>query len=211
MKRLQSVLPASALVAVLALALVVGVSSTVDQVPVAPETVVAPASEASSPEPQDGTAEGIAVHGHWVIEVRDPDGTLAERREFENALVPTGAAQLGRWLARTETVGLWAIQISNALCSDATGSPRSCTMVEAAAPQAPAPHLFRNLTVAFDAAASGLALAGNFTAASAGDISVVRTIAEGATSQLFTDRTLSPGVPVAAGQIVQVTVTITFS
>jgi len=34
-----------------------------------------------------GQSEGIRVHGHWVIEVKNPDGSLAKRVEFENSLV----------------------------------------------------------------------------------------------------------------------------
>jgi hypothetical protein len=34
-----------------------------------------------------GKSEGIKVHGHWVIEIRNPDGSLASRHELENALV----------------------------------------------------------------------------------------------------------------------------
>jgi hypothetical protein len=30
--------------------------------------------------------EGIKVHGHWIIEVKDPDGTVKTHREFENSL-----------------------------------------------------------------------------------------------------------------------------
>ena len=41
-------------------------------------------------------SEGIAVHGRWTIEVRDPDGGLVERREFDNALTRAGAAALAR-------------------------------------------------------------------------------------------------------------------
>ena len=35
--------------------------------------------------------EGIKVHGHWTIDIRNPDGTLAQHHEFENALI--GAVQ----------------------------------------------------------------------------------------------------------------------
>lgn len=38
-----------------------------------------------------GNHEGLKVHGHWTIEVRDPDGTVVTRREFENSLVTTNA------------------------------------------------------------------------------------------------------------------------
>jgi hypothetical protein len=48
----------------------------------------------AAPAPR-GTQEGIKVHGHWTIEVRNPDGKLVSHTEFENSLVqPTGASDL---------------------------------------------------------------------------------------------------------------------
>jgi len=38
-----------------------------------------------------GAHEGITVHGHWTIEVKNPDGTVASRHEFENKISPIGA------------------------------------------------------------------------------------------------------------------------
>lgn len=38
-----------------------------------------------------GNHEGIMVHGHWTIDVRNPDGKLGSHTEFENALQPQGA------------------------------------------------------------------------------------------------------------------------
>jgi hypothetical protein len=35
-----------------------------------------------------GESEGIKVHGHWTIEVRNPDGKIVSHTEFENALSP---------------------------------------------------------------------------------------------------------------------------
>lgn len=35
-----------------------------------------------------GLHEGIAVHGHWSIEVHNPDGSLVRHVEFENSLNP---------------------------------------------------------------------------------------------------------------------------
>ena len=32
-----------------------------------------------------GPQEGVRVRGHWVLDVRNPDGTLADRRDFHNA------------------------------------------------------------------------------------------------------------------------------
>jgi hypothetical protein len=47
-------------------------------------------------EPQrGGNHEGIKVHGHWTIEVRNPDGKLISHTEFENALIqPDGVVSL---------------------------------------------------------------------------------------------------------------------
>jgi hypothetical protein len=47
------------------------------------------AQGASVPSPAKGTGEDIKVHGHWVIEIRNADGSLAARHEFENSLHPT--------------------------------------------------------------------------------------------------------------------------
>jgi len=38
-------------------------------------------------QPSKPGDEGVEVHGHWVIDVRNPDGRLVAHREFENALV----------------------------------------------------------------------------------------------------------------------------
>ena len=35
------------------------------------------------------THQGVKVHGHWVIDVKNPDGTLAQHRDFENSLEST--------------------------------------------------------------------------------------------------------------------------
>jgi hypothetical protein len=42
-------------------------------------------------QPAKAKRHGIRIHGHWVIDVRNPDGKLVEHREFENSLVPAGA------------------------------------------------------------------------------------------------------------------------
>jgi hypothetical protein len=57
------------------------------------------------------------VHGHWTIEVRNPDGTLATHREFENNLIGgnyDGAAFIAAVLSRTVTVGSWGISLKGA-------------------------------------------------------------------------------------------------
>src|ERR1700689_5452346 len=57
----------------------------------------APAKAPVPPDPEKpkkGSHEGIIVHGHWTLEVKNPDGTVVERREFENALDPFEGADL---------------------------------------------------------------------------------------------------------------------
>src|ERR1700747_3718133 len=51
------------------------------------------ATAAENPSAQEdthhgGQHEGIKVHGHWTIEVRNPDGSLTRHVEFENSLDP---------------------------------------------------------------------------------------------------------------------------
>ncbi len=38
---------------------------------------------------------GIRIHGHWVIDVRNPDGKLVEHRDFENSLATVGGLPSG--------------------------------------------------------------------------------------------------------------------
>src|SRR5690348_825570 len=73
-------------------------------------TLLALASLASiGAQEAGGIGQGIKVHGHWVIEVRNPDGGVVERREFENALTAVGARQLALLLARTASSGHWMV------------------------------------------------------------------------------------------------------
>jgi len=45
-------------------------------------------SDQASPSSR-GPLEGITVHGHWTIVVRNADGSIVSRQEFENALITT--------------------------------------------------------------------------------------------------------------------------
>jgi len=60
--------------------------------------------------------EPINVHGHWVFEIKNPNGKLAVRKEFENSLV-TGVAGggddlLSALLTGATTPGEWGIQLN---------------------------------------------------------------------------------------------------
>jgi len=80
---------------------------------------------AEKPEP-GGKSEGIKVHGHWMLEVRNPDGTLASRKEFENSLITSGdgngSRALTAVLAGGAAVAGWYVELQLA----APGNP-SCT------------------------------------------------------------------------------------
>jgi hypothetical protein len=80
------------------------------------KTAAAPAKASTSPaaKPAKGQHEGITVHGHWVIEVRNPDGKLVTHREFENALDPQmGAPLLAAILGRVVTPGSWYVTLAD--------------------------------------------------------------------------------------------------
>jgi hypothetical protein len=48
------------------------------------------AEEEETAKPSKPGSEGIKVHGHWVIDVRNADGTLVRHKDFENSLVTQG-------------------------------------------------------------------------------------------------------------------------
>jgi hypothetical protein len=52
-----------------------------------------------------GLSTGIKVHGHWVIEVKNPDGKVTARREFENTIQLQGEAYLASLLAGNNSPG----------------------------------------------------------------------------------------------------------
>jgi hypothetical protein len=177
-----------------------------------------------------GPREGLRVHGHWTIEVRNPDGTLVERREFENALViPSGANLLANVMGRARSIGGWRINVVGGvqLCENpAGGSATSCEIVESTDALI-SNAAFPTLTVSVSGATPAEAvLNGSLVAQRTGDISQVRTFdlyCAGSTSpaacpggavtgaDLVTSTTLAAPIPVTAGQQVQVRVLISFS
>lgn len=97
------------------------------------DAAVEEAQEADTPDGDGATKEAVGVSGHWTLEVRNPDGTLDERVEFENHLTSPGTwAQV---MAGTQTSGAWLIHVPEDLCADVfgtsgDGSPTSCSMHE---------------------------------------------------------------------------------
>ena len=171
------------------------------------------------------TGEPIKVHGHWLIEIRNPDGKLAMRREIENSLITgtTGAGDdmLSAMLTGAVTPGQWVIQL-NVTNSGPTvtyfivqgGTARGCASCN-------------NLTVSTANSATQIVLQGVFLPiTTAGTIQSFGTLMNvcpatvnptacftGATfssDYAFSGTTIS-GMPVTVGQLVAVTVTLSFS
>jgi hypothetical protein len=172
-----------------------------------------------------GPHEGIQVHGHWTIEVRNPDGSLVTRREFENSL-QQGALALGGILGRQNSPGFWGINLSTSADCAGSGSQAIlvCTIIEPTPNFAPVTGRSTNLVTTVSN--NGLILSGSITVLLALQITAVQTVLSlcpattpsptcatgaGGTGNAFTFTTLATPIAVATGQTVQATVAISFS
>ncbi|MGH9139591.1 MAG: hypothetical protein ACRD2I_00465 [Vicinamibacterales bacterium] len=183
--------------------------------------------------------EGIQVRGRWLIEVHDPDGTLVTRLEFDNALAPGGASLLAQFLTGSSPAR-WTVELgvyggSTSPCNGGTFNgflQNSCFIVDAAAVPLPTgTSAFSTLAASLGGPASSqVVLAGSATALVAGQIDYVATrqgscgrftapascTAAGTVLQ-FTVHDLVNGqgqpapLSIAAGQIITVTVNLSFS
>lgn len=174
------------------------------------------ATEKKSSPAKEGHAgvphEGIAVHGHWVIDVSNPNGKLVTHHEFENDYVATNF--LPSLMARQSSVGFWGVQL--------TGSGPNNYFITEAQNTCSGTNCFNTLAPpSYDNAV--FTLTGTFTAPLSDTISQVQTTAFWcnsstppatpcpATGYFAFTRTTPSGVTFVSGQIVQVTVNITFS
>jgi hypothetical protein len=112
-----------------------------------------------------GPREGIRVRGDWVLQVVNPDGSLAETRAFRNALV--GATTLGEALNGRTTIGRWRVTLS----SPGDASPWTFSQTHLDEARSPSGQ-FKTLTVT---CCNELRLEGSATATKAGSISSVAT------------------------------------
>lgn len=175
-----------------------------------PET--SPAEEAPS-----ATRTGIGVSGVWTLEVRDPDGTVVERRELHNSFVDT-TNDLARVLARQRTAGAWTIvlqgnPIGEGICDDGGSTVLLCLITTKS--DTSAGHVFP-LTLTVDTHA--LKLEGGATAMRDGEVAIVSTqfhtcpsstapdaCEEDGDLTLFTSATLPSPVNLTAGQTLYAT------
>jgi hypothetical protein len=179
------------------------------------------------------SSEGIKVHGRWTVEVRNPDGSLASRSEFDNALVVGGqntvtvggnsalAGLLGRYL---KNIFSWRIElesIATGICSEGT---LYCNIEENLDPGPPGMGelTVRTPTQSFlgmEYPSGSVELKGMTQIVIAGRIGKVRTGVQACRdaacgSRLFaqfTSHALPTPIEVVAEQVVQVTVVLTFS
>jgi hypothetical protein len=195
--------------------------------------------------------EGIKVHGHWAIDIRNPDGALVSHHEFENSLItgfngqtngPSGATLLSAWLSRRTQPGPWQIylwspggtgiaggpgpgQTLQPICHDSVLLSNPCVIFE---PDRVRP--FGTLNI-LHSPFEGVLLGGTATADSNGSIGAVQTLnttplcltsnglayvpEAGCQPQpvdvLFSGTVLPTPINVVHDQIIQVTVTLSFS
>jgi hypothetical protein len=157
---------------------------------------------------QDKSA--IKVHGHWTIDVRNPDGSLASHNEFENALVANGATLLSGLLAHNGNTALgWVVYLD--------GGGIAEPIVAQSVPAVLFNFASTNLTVATQAGGQ-LVLQGSLQAGATTTVSTVTSdlFFQRADGSLggggeFSQRTLSQPISAQAGQIIQVTVVFSFS
>jgi len=200
-----------------------GVSAAAPAAPASINATGAVKPAATSAEEQEVTAsgkpasEGIKVHGHWVLQVKNADGTLGERREFDNSLVTSGYVASGDQIlaallsgnAVAGDPGILLIQTSSAFPSDPSkycvnsGQGIQCYMITTATSPITNTFILFNMTAIVSPSQNVLntvvyfspnvswVLSGNFTVPSGlTSISAVQTIlplCASASSQLATN------------------------
>jgi hypothetical protein len=197
------------------------------------KTVESPARAAE--EPSGGPHEGIKVHGHWSITIRNEDGSVASHHEFNNSL--NDGSFLSKLLSRDATVpaNAYAVLLNlgpglatagDGICSLTRlglSIPFGCAINEG--PGTSDGTSFYGLTA--KAVNGSLVLSGSAKAANPGRISLVTTAVSycpaGSSCLLayFTKHDLTlpdppstappPPINVVPNQTIDVTVTISFS
>jgi len=184
-------------------------STTSPAVPAATPAQAAPTAQAEQPatpakRQPGGTDEGIKVHGHWMIEVRSPDGKLVSHTEFENSVIPStqepmiilvGAYTAGEWgivmggnsspctanvvgpFGVFDTEGIYNITFAPPYCVISGTAPFiTPTGCTAAAGGIPASSCSQSLGVVPNSGGDFFTLSGQVVATESGTISRVGTI-----------------------------------
>lgn len=172
-----------------------------------------------------GQPEGIQVHGHWTIDVRNPDGTLVSHHDFENGLV--GATVLAQVLGHTLVAGVWDVVVGDTQ-SNGPCQVSLCVVAEPSAVfDSPQTNFFKALTVS--GGVDGIVMNGTIAAQKDGEISTVSTFLTVCTPDVVATSCVNghnngrkaitqalaaaiPGAPfqVKKDQLIQVKVVLTF-
>lgn len=189
------------------------------------------ATQAEREVSHGGPQEGIKVHGHWTIVIKNPDGSVASHHDFENSLYHGGGDFiLAGVLSRNLSIGMWGVLLdgpsgAQPCFSSSLNAATGCMINEPNGPTLVSPQIFSTLTIQRTGDLRGLILSGSATSANGGQISMVGThllycdasTLPSSCSGLFasprqvTAYALPAPLTLQPGQIAQVTVTITFS
>jgi hypothetical protein len=95
----------------------------------APVTLTPPTAPSTVLPAKGPGGEGMAVHGHWIITVKNADGSVAEKRDFENALLtPTQLLELLAGQAAAGDLAIVATAAGNIpFCSTGGATSSGCT------------------------------------------------------------------------------------
>jgi hypothetical protein len=149
-------------------------------------------TETAAESGKSGPNEGIKVHGHWTIDVKDRDGSVVSHVEFENAFnAPNHLAAL---LGRQASPGFWSIALGNNAGPTSGPCAGTCYIGE---PGEPTNSQNLKITVA-----ATLTLSGSVTATNTTNITAV------ATELGACDPTHPPSAPCHSGTGVRVTQTV---
>lgn len=213
-----------------------------------------PSVATAKPESSQGDAgsinQGIKMHGHWVIDVKNPDGTIVQHRDFENSLVPNASQFLIGLMSGYFIPGDYLIflQAGTGSAPCIAGTQGGCAIVRSLTTNPGTVYCeiyycSTGLTYTYNLAGAGpfsMVLQGSITANQAGNIAEVSTAYNSCANIAYSNINVAPTtletsspsscdantttnwygnlslaninpVTVASGQIIQVTVTITFS
>lgn len=193
----------------------------------------------SSPDGSDVDGATFSLHGDWVIDIVDADGTIASHHEFKNALGPNGPWWIASYLSTAYTPGNWRIILGEfnssaySPCVDHNGTNSQCFLIEAPAAAeisttALAANYSTNLTVTPPTQPNAaFVLNGTVTAGRDVQLSEVNTtlgncssatapddcVGTGGTGshQITSANVLAENINVTAGQVILVTVTLTIT
>lgn len=196
--------------------------------PVEEEEAATQSNAANGHSGVGGPKEGIKVHGHWTIEVRDGTNGLILHREFENS-IQQGALALAGILGRQNSSGFWGINLfvsSNCNTPGASAANPVCSIFEPISNLSATPSRSNNLVLAVTNNGASLTLSGSIAAPVPLQITSVQTVLSlcpattsstacatgvGVSGNAFTSTNLTTPISVQGGQIVQATVVISFS